>query len=135
MNRGGRDALTGLSQVMFENVDLVAGSVETSQGHVIRGNGEQDDGVSVELGALEGLFGSAVIRFQARLHDGLVTGESVQTQGRVLWQAFANPEILTDDPATPAAGDATVTVVGPLLSIFNDDFESGDTEAWSLSTP
>lgn len=89
------------------NTTLEVGSVTTSQGTVTGGNGPGDTTVGVNVGTLAP--GDAVtIAFQVAIGDPLPLGiDSVANQGAVSGDNF--PDTVTDDPATVATGDPTVT--------------------------
>lgn len=91
------------------NTALVAGSVTTSHGSVVLGNGIGDAGVSVNVGTL-GPGQTAVITFEALIQPGtratLISNQGTVTPG-------PTP---TDNPDTPRPGDSTdipVTPQGP----------------------
>lgn len=90
---------------------LVVGSVVPSQGTVLVGNTAGDTTVQVDVGPLAASGGSATIAFQALIDDPPPAGVfSVANQGQVSGGNFA--PFLTDDPATGAAADPTVVILG-----------------------
>jgi uncharacterized repeat protein (TIGR01451 family) len=89
------------------NTTLVAGSVTTSAGVVTTGNAGGDTSVSVEIGTLAD-GASATITFDVTIGSFLPGNlASVSNQGTVTGDNIA--ATVTDNPATPAPGDATVT--------------------------
>lgn len=80
---------------------LVAGSVTTTHGTIASGNGDGDTAVRVTGLALTGEE-AATVTFDVEVVP------TVQNQGRL---RFPGGDLLTDDPSTPAAADATVTPV------------------------
>lgn len=91
------------------NTTLVAGSVTTSVGSVTTGNIGGDTSVSVDLGTLAD-GASATITFDVTI-DAFQPGYvvSVSNQGTVSGDNIATT--LTDNPATTAPADATVTLM------------------------
>lgn len=95
------------------NTQPVLNAVTTTQGSVLVGNNPSDTSVSVFLGAIAGGGGNATITYQVTVIDPLPPGVTqISAQGTVT--ALDLAPTLTDNPATGAAGDPTVTpVVGP----------------------
>jgi uncharacterized repeat protein (TIGR01451 family) len=92
------------------NTALVVGSVTTTQGAVVSGNGGGDTSVSVAVGTLAAGGGSVTIEFDVTIDGPLPTGVTeVSNQGTVSGSNFAN--LVTDDPSTPATDDPTVDAV------------------------
>lgn len=89
---------------------LVSGSVVTGTGTVLTGNGFGDTAVAVDLGTLaEG--GSVTVAFDVQVDPALPPGTlAVSNQGTVTGDNIAATP--TDDPATAAAGDPTVSPIG-----------------------
>ncbi len=99
------------NEIVFEcDIDpltqWIVGSVATTQGVIVAGNGAGDTRVEVEVGSLaEGE--TATVTFEALIPDPLPPGVDVlRAQGRVM--AELTPPRLTDDPDNPA-GDADPT--------------------------
>ena len=107
----GNAAMTGVrfTDTPDANTTLVAGSVQTSLGVVSRGNGAGDTSVSVDIAGIPPR-GSATISFRVRVNSSLSSGATqVANQGAVTSQQL--PQVLTDDPSTPAPNDPTATPV------------------------
>jgi uncharacterized repeat protein (TIGR01451 family) len=103
---------------------LVAGTVITNRGLVVRGNGPGQTLVSVELEDLAPSQ-SATILYQAEILEPVALGVTeVLSQGVVTGTNVAT--VLTDDPDLPGAADPTVT---PL------DFDPDLAVAKSTATP
>lgn len=99
------DALTG-------NVELLAGSVETEQGTVLRGNLPGDATVEVDVGKIPP-GAAAAIRYRVKPADHR-GGLFPFSRNRFLFfrnpwsRAEGIPDIRADDPLTPSAGDGMV---------------------------
>jgi uncharacterized repeat protein (TIGR01451 family) len=115
------------------NTSLITGSVTTSAGAIVSGNGGGDPSVSVNVGTIAAST-SATIVFDVLIDDPLPPGTTVvSNQGNVTGTNFAN--VLTDDPAVGGGADPTVTPVTiiPIVSatktaaLFTD--VDGDNEA------
>ncbi len=92
------------------NTLLVSGSVTTTQGTVTLGNGGGDTAVSVAVGTLAGGGGEVTVVFNVQIVDPLPQGvTTVHNQGIASGDNF--PDVPTDDPSTPAAGDPTADTV------------------------
>ncbi len=93
------------------NTDLVVGTVVTSQGTVVSGNGAGDTTVTVDLGDLPATNGQATITFLVSIQSPFPPDvDTVYNQGTVSGDNFT--PVLTDDPATPSDDDPTTDVVG-----------------------
>ncbi len=91
------------------NTTLVVGSVTTSQNTVTSGNTAGNTQAIVALGTLQH-GGSATIAFRATVKSPLPSGVTqVASQGSIAGSNFA--QVLTDDPASAAPKDATVTPI------------------------
>ena len=110
-NAGNEDA----SGVVFTSgapthTNLVNGSVTTTAGTVTTGNGGGDTSVAVSVGTVPGAGGTVTITFQVTIDNPLPGGVTqISCQGTVTGTNF--PSIPTDDPATVAEGDATLTPI------------------------
>jgi uncharacterized repeat protein (TIGR01451 family) len=101
-----------LADPLDPNAALVAGSVTTTRGTVIAGNGASDDVVAVDLGSLAAGGDSAIITFDAVVNLLPPGVTELVAQSTITGDAIA--AIPTDDPAVdgaPGAPDPTVTVV------------------------
>lgn len=111
-NNAGNIAGTGAvaNDLIDPNLQLVPGSVATSQGTVTAGNTAGDTRIGVDLGTVAGRGGTATVTFQVTIRSPLAAGvTSVANQATVSGTNF--PEIVTDDPATVQPNDPTVTAV------------------------
>lgn len=111
-NEGNANAL----DLVFEsevdpNTELVTGSVTTTMGQVLLGNQAGDTRVAVEIGAVVQGGAAVTITFDVviRVPDPLMVTK-VSCQGRLSGKGFS---LVTDDPDTAAAEDATETPLGP----------------------
>jgi uncharacterized repeat protein (TIGR01451 family) len=94
--------------------ELVVGSVSTTQGTVMTGNGAGDSTVVVNIGLIAG-GGSVTIVFDVTIDDPLPAGTiAITNQGTVSGDNF--PDLPTDNPTTPGADEPTVTPVLPLIT-------------------
>jgi large repetitive protein len=106
---------TGLSITphLDSNLHFVAGSVTTTAGTIATGNGPADGTFKVDLASLAS-GGSVTITFDAVI-DRATTAKSVSTQAFAAGTNF--PLDASDDPATPAPDDPTVTPLSaPLIA-------------------
>ncbi|UCC90571.1 MAG: DUF11 domain-containing protein [Dehalococcoidia bacterium] len=110
-NNGNQNgAATVFIDPLDEHTTLVIGSVTTSQGTVIEGNGPGDTFVQVSLGTLAGNGGTATVSFRVTINSPLPTDvDKIYDQGVVYGSNF--PGEPTDDPDTPADDDATETLL------------------------
>ncbi|MDX1545470.1 MAG: GEVED domain-containing protein, partial [Rhodothermales bacterium] len=106
-NFGDQDAAgVVFSDTLAANLQLVPGSVMTTQGTIAEGPND----FTVDLGTVAGDTASVTIMFEAEIAFPLPAGvDSVYNQGRVT--AANQGDVLTDDPDTGAAGDSTATEV------------------------
>jgi hypothetical protein len=108
----------------------VAGSVHTNLGTVVTGNGANDHAIAVNIGVLPS-GENVLITYQVKINNGLPDGISaLSNQGVVNSDnditpcpegqsaravdgpmGIQCPQILTNDPGTPAAGDPTITTL------------------------
>jgi uncharacterized repeat protein (TIGR01451 family) len=112
IRNSGNTAATGitLSDILDSNTTLVAGTVQTSQGTVIKGNTAGDTSVSVNIGSIPGRGGSVSVSYLVKINKPLPVGVTqVANQGIV--SGSNTPGGPTDDPTTPAPGDPTITPV------------------------
>ncbi|MBN7795080.1 DUF11 domain-containing protein [Parahaliea mediterranea] len=93
------------------NTNLVAGSVTTTQGAVLSGNNPGDTVVEIDFGALPGGT-TATVNFDAAI-DASTPASVTQIVNQGLVSADGLTNLLTDDPDTAAAIDATVVAVLP----------------------
>ncbi|MCX7015323.1 MAG: DUF11 domain-containing protein, partial [Candidatus Sumerlaeota bacterium] len=109
------------------NTRLVVGTVTTSAGTIVSGNGAGDTSVEVELDDIPGACEAVVVTFQVEILAPLPADAfEVSNQGLVSGPFLADTP--TDDPDTPASPDPTVTpvVASPavaamkFVSIFTD---------------
>src|SRR5262249_7873324 len=110
----GNTSATGVvvSDTVPAGLTLEAGSVQVSQGEVAA-----ESPVRAELGEIVA-GSSAAVTFRAQVVSPFPSSQTaVSNQGSVTSNELA--ALATDDPATPAAGDPTVTpvVVTPRVSI------------------
>lgn len=99
------------------NTSLVVGSVTTSQGNVISGNGAGDTSIIVSLGIVNPNT-SVTITFDVVVDNDV---NSISNQGFVDLQGTIVP---TDDPSTPAPDDATICQVTPPVTPQIDSLKS-----------
>ncbi len=115
INIGNADA-TNLffSDTPDTNTVLVVGSVRASQGTVLTGNTVGDASVGVSFDAITRSGGAAQISFDVLVRDssGVV---SISNQALVNIPGVGS--IPSDDPDTPAQGDATVTAIAAAPSL------------------
>lgn len=113
VNNTGTGQLTGVTftDTPDTNTELVVGSVTTSLGSVVSGNGGGDTDVEVNLGSM--LWGeSATIIFDVLINDPFPpTVVQIENQGEV--DSNETTSVLTDDPALGGDQDPTVTNVTP----------------------
>ena len=115
---------TGNSTIFTSGVDpasrLVPGSVVTSQGTVLEGNGAGHTRARVSIGTLTA--NPVAIRFDVVVSDPVPgTVSELSSQGNLTGQNF--PLLVTDDPDTPALSDPTVTPLDfdPDLALTKED--------------
>jgi len=85
---------------------LVPGSIFIDQGELL-----DDDPIVVAVGEIFGGLDSASVGFRVEIADPLPLGvREIANQGTV--SSLELPEIVTDDPSTPAPLDATVVTLG-----------------------
>ncbi len=115
---------TGNLTVFTSGIDpasrLVVGSVTTTQGTVLEGNGTGHTRARVSIGTLTA--NPVTVRFDVMVNDPVPAAVSqLSSQGNLTGQNF--PLLVTDDPDTPAAGDPTLTPLDfePDLALSKDD--------------
>jgi uncharacterized repeat protein (TIGR01451 family) len=86
---------------------LVAGSVTTTRGTVVSGNGGGDTAISVDVGTLAPTEG-VTITYRVVVDDPLPDGATLVNQGLVSDDDPDTPDQPTDDPTTPEPDDPTV---------------------------
>jgi uncharacterized repeat protein (TIGR01451 family) len=92
-----------------ELATLEAGSVISSAGTILAGNAPSDVSVKVDLGDLQP-GATATVTYRVAIPATLAPSiQQIVSQGSLMSANAA--AILTDDPATPAAGDPTITPV------------------------
>jgi uncharacterized repeat protein (TIGR01451 family) len=115
-NTGGDAAenVSFASQALDPSVQLVVGSATTTLGTVGSGNTPGNTTVQAAIGALPA-GGHATVKYRVKLALPLLTrASSVSSHGIVAGDNFVS--VLTDNPATAAAQDATITpIVRPAL--------------------
>lgn len=106
-NTGNADAAAVvLSDTPDANTMIVAGSVSTTQGVITSGNSAGDSVVTVELGTLPGVNGTATIVFDVRVPDRLSPAvESIVNTATITGTNF--PATTSDDPSLAGANDPT----------------------------
>ena len=135
-NQGGA-AATGvyLLDTPDRNTALIAGSVSTDAGTVVRGNAAGDVEVEVDLGTLAS-GDSAVVAFDVLVNPQLhkITRQ-IANQGTVRADELA--DTLTDDPTTANLDDPTVEqlLLDPLLSASKRDLLFADADANGFASP
>jgi uncharacterized repeat protein (TIGR01451 family) len=109
-NRGNGAALAvNFADTPDPNTTLVAGTVQTSQGKVTKGNTAGDTSVAVSIGTIAP-GANVTISFRVRLNDSL-SSSRIANQGTIT--GGNTPPVPTNDPDTPAPGDPTVTIIPP----------------------
>jgi uncharacterized repeat protein (TIGR01451 family) len=92
---------------------LLAGSVKTTEGQIVKGNQASDTEIQVDLGQIPP-GGSVRVSFRVGIGASLPIGiDRVVRQGEVFGGNF--PRTPTDDPATPTPADPTET---PLIAFY-----------------
>ncbi|HEV8578898.1 MAG TPA: Calx-beta domain-containing protein [Thermoanaerobaculia bacterium] len=129
---GGNTAATNvaLSDPLSAGTELEAGSIQTSQGTVA-----SEEPVRVDLGEIAAGT-SAIVTFRVRIASPFPHALSeVANQASVTSEEL--PTALTDDPATPAVGDPTVTPVSaaPVLSATKVVVLAGDSDSDGQPSP
>jgi uncharacterized repeat protein (TIGR01451 family) len=131
----GNSAATGVifTDTPDRNTTLVNNSVTTTQGAIVGGNGGTPP-VIVNIGTIPGAGGRVTITFDVQVVSLLLLPPGVK---QVINQGIIGsnelPTVPTNDPATPAPGDPTVTplVIQPALeatkqaSLFGDADKNG----------
>jgi large repetitive protein len=117
-NSGNQAAVNLRLNDLFDgNTTLVTGSLNSSQGTV----NATASGFTANLGAL-GADEVATVAYAVQIKNPLAAGvTSVSNQGLIT--SNNAPDLVTDDPHTPNANDATVTLVvaAPLLAVTKSD--------------
>jgi uncharacterized repeat protein (TIGR01451 family) len=125
----------GVNAVRFDsgvdpNSSLVVGSVTTSRGTVLLGNGTGNSTVRVQVGDLAP-NGSATITFDARVATPFpLQAGSISCQGTVTSTTGDISPTLTDDPTTVAANDPTRTAID-----FDPDLALTKRDGGALAVP
>jgi LPXTG-site transpeptidase (sortase) family protein len=112
-NIGGSHATNALfTDTPDPNTTLEIGSVLTSQGVIQSGNNPGDTAVSILIGMIPPAA-TITISFRVIIDDPLAAGvDQISNQGLLSGDNF--PDTPTDDPATAAAGDPTLTLIARL---------------------
>jgi uncharacterized repeat protein (TIGR01451 family) len=136
-NSGNGNALSvSFDDTPDANTALVNGSVTTSLGTVTSGNTAGDTSVAVDVGTLPGYGGTATIVFDVTVDDPLALGvTTVSNQGTVSGGNFTT--LQTDDPATGASSDPTVTPVTttPIVTVTKTDALQQDVDGDGNADP
>ena len=133
----GNGAASGLTfaDTPDPNTALVSGSVQASQGTVLRGNAPGDGDVDVNLTTLLGGAG-ATVSFNVVVRTALLPSVTqVSNQGIVSCREL--PPLPTDDPDTAAMGDPTATPItaAPRLVVSKQDTLSADRDGDGQPSP
>ena len=118
----GNTAATGVtySDTPDSNTTLVAGSVQTLVGAITGGNTGTPP-VTVNIGTIPGLGGSATISYKVTINNPLPAGV-VQVVNQGIVSSNELPPVPTNDPTNPIGGPTTVPVVAtPALSATKTD--------------
>jgi len=110
ITNSGTGAATGviLNDTPDANTALVVGSVTTTAGSVTTGNTGGDTAVSVNIGTIAGLGGTATVTFKVVIDNPFPPGPSiVSNQGTASGTNFS--VVATDDPAVGGSSDPTIT--------------------------
>ena len=122
--------------VSDSHLQLVSGTVQTSRGAVIVGNGAGHTSVNVEIGLIAGDGDKVSITYQALIDSPLPAGVTrVANQGTV--ESLQLSEVPTDDPDTEPLGDPTVTPVqaAPRLEAEKTDQLEVDADGDGFPSP
>jgi uncharacterized repeat protein (TIGR01451 family) len=99
-----------LSDTPDSNSSLIAGSVTTSQGDVVSGNGVGDTSVEVDLGTIPAETASTQVVFEVLVNDPFPPGIlMIANQGELRGDNIGI--VLTDDPSTLTFPEPTITEV------------------------
>jgi uncharacterized repeat protein (TIGR01451 family) len=118
------------------NTTLVTGTVQTTQGDVVMGNRPDDRAISIDIGTLAGRGARATLTFRVWINNPLPIGVThIANQGAL--NSNELPCVLTNDPATSASGDATVTPLPTLLHLvaLKTAFLAADADANGVASP
>ncbi|UCE18051.1 MAG: DUF11 domain-containing protein, partial [Gemmatimonadota bacterium] len=118
------------------NTELVVGSVTTSAGTIVRGNGSGHTYVRVDIGSIGGAGGQVTVTFQVVIDAPLPAGvDEVANQGLVTSSGL--PDEPTDDPDTPEDDDETITPVeaSPIIEALKRDILVGDSDGNGVASP
>lgn len=112
-NSGNADADgVALSDSPDANTAIVVGSVSTTQGSITSGSSAGDGTVTVEVGTLSGVDGTATIVFDVTIPNQLSPGvKSILNSATITGTNFASTT--SDDPSLPGANDPTVFPASP----------------------
>lgn len=118
------------------NTQLVVGSVTTTQGAVALGNSAGNSSVQVIIGTLSGANAEVTIQFNVTIDNPLPAGVT-QVANQGITTATGLPAVPSDDPATPAGGDPTVTPVSaaPALDATKSDALLSDADGNGSPSP
>ncbi|MCB1585360.1 MAG: hypothetical protein KDI52_03685 [Xanthomonadales bacterium] len=114
----------------IENTSLVLGSVTTTQGTVITGNGGGggDSIVEVDTGDIVDDT-SVTITFDVNINSPVASSVTLISAQGLIEKGMAGQSILTDDPDTMAANDRTIT---PIIKTTLGDFVWNDVNGNSV---
>ena len=121
INNGGNTAATGvrLTDSIPALTTLVAGTVQTSQGTIT-----SESTIDVALGDIA-VGGTATVSFRVRIDSPFPEGASTISNQASVAAAELAP-VLSDDPETPEAQDATVTEVVIPIEVSVSDVSVGE---------
>ncbi len=94
---------------------IVAASIRTSQGTVVHGNTSGAGQIIVDLGTVAAAGAGASISYEVRIANPFL-GSPAAVTNQGVFTSNELPPLQTDDPATVATGDPTVTPVGAAVS-------------------
>ena len=117
------------------NTALVAGSVQTSQGVVVAGNGGVPP-VIVDFGTIAANGASASLSYRVTIANPLPAGTTnLVNQGTVSSDEL--PDLPTDDPDVPGEGDPTEVevIAAPVLEAFKVDTLFEDLNGDGVASP
>lgn len=137
INIGNTDATNVfLSDTPDLNTSLVVGSVRTSVGTVQTGNTVGDSSVGVLIDRIPRAGGIASVSFDVTVKDSLLSSV-VSLTNQALVNVPGVGSTASDDPDTPALGDATKTAIAavPLMHFIKDVFLVSDTDHSGAISP
>ena len=136
-NMGNADATNVfVSSTPDPNTMLVVGSVRTSLGTIQTGNTGGDSSLGILIDRIPRAGGTATVSFDVSIKNSLPSSVvSIATQALVNVPGVGSTS--SDDPDTPAQGDATKTAIAaaPLIHFTKDVFLVYDTDRSGTITP